>query len=404
MKYIISERQYNIISEALGVPDNILDAAEELYDVFLENLKSIDEKENEYNFKDDIDITLGDKKKINIDEYILSVEVEEYDEFDEHPQISSMGMGQLFKFNRELMMKEIDPSTEAQFSITFVANPNWEPHELFDEFNRNKEEHVASLAHELKHKYDKQSKLIDLLGHDAEYIGAQTAPRFKIPVIDLEFLHYIYYTNVAENLVRATEVASLLRSKKISQQEFREFLENNETFKKLVKIKNFTFEDLVNGISEHMDRVDEIIKQVGENPSSMDDEQKIDRILELVYINLSSAQMERFVDYIKGPMGGLFELFSFFGGLSSPEEIKVKKLKETFHKYLTRYKNDPTQFFKNQIEKFHVVANQMIKKLSKLYAMTSKSQTNESIINWELHMKLMEKKYGSKIKTKIDFI
>ena len=34
-------KQYNLISEALGVPDNILDAAEEFYNIFGPELKAV---------------------------------------------------------------------------------------------------------------------------------------------------------------------------------------------------------------------------------------------------------------------------------------------------------------------------------------------------------------------------
>jgi hypothetical protein len=67
MKIIVTKEQHNIIKEALGVPDSILDAAEELYDVFADNLKSITDKESSYEFRDDIDVVLGDKKKITMD-------------------------------------------------------------------------------------------------------------------------------------------------------------------------------------------------------------------------------------------------------------------------------------------------------------------------------------------------
>ena len=83
MKIIVTKEQHKIIKEALGVPDSILDAAEELYDMFADNLKSITDKESSYEFRDDIDVVLGDKKKITIDEYTLEVEIEEVDDFHE---------------------------------------------------------------------------------------------------------------------------------------------------------------------------------------------------------------------------------------------------------------------------------------------------------------------------------
>lgn len=397
MKYIITKKQYNLISEALGVPDNILDAAEEFYNIFLEDFKSIIRTKEEYVFTGDVDITLGGKKRIHIDEYTLRIEVNTFDEFEDTPKISSMGMGQSFMFDRDILMKRVQPSTEAEFSITFVANPDWEYNELYDEFVKDKEGRISDIAHELKHKYDKQVKQVDLMGHDAEYAGVQRSPRFGIDVIDSEFLHYLYYTNVAENLVRTTEVASQLRSKNTSREDFIEFLRQNPTFQMLSKIKNFTFEKLVNEIGQNMDQVDELMEKIGKNPHRMTNEQKINKVLELVYINVGSARMEAFNDFIKGPMGGLFELFQLFGGSVPKEEENVEEIKKKFYKYLTKYKKRPLDFFKDEIEKFHVVADKTIKKLAKLYAMTSISQTNESIINWELHRKLMEKKYGNRI-------
>ncbi len=97
------------------------------------------------------------------------------------------------------------------------------------------------------------------------------------------------------------------------------------------------------------------------------------------------------------PMGGLFELFNLFGGSTPKNEENVEEIIKKFYKYITRYKKRPLDFFKDEIGRFHFVADKTIKKLSKLYALTHKPQTNESIINWELHMKLMEKKYGNRI-------
>ncbi len=41
MKYVVTKQQYNLISEALGIPENIYEAAVEFYDIFLEDIKSI---------------------------------------------------------------------------------------------------------------------------------------------------------------------------------------------------------------------------------------------------------------------------------------------------------------------------------------------------------------------------
>jgi hypothetical protein len=68
-----------------------------------------------------------------------------------------------------------------------------------------------------------------------------------------------------------------------------------------------------------------------------------------------------------------------------------------------KHEKNPTKFFEVEFEKFNYVANKMLKKISKLYDMAKDDeQVSESILNWELHQQIMEKKYGKrKIETKI---
>ena len=66
---LITESQLKLITEALGVPENILDAADILYDVVESDIKSIDTNQDEYTFDGSIQFELGDKKKIKIDSY-----------------------------------------------------------------------------------------------------------------------------------------------------------------------------------------------------------------------------------------------------------------------------------------------------------------------------------------------
>jgi hypothetical protein len=122
---IITENHLRYITEALGVPDNILGAAEELFDIVAQNIKSINYKSDEYNFDGNIDIELGYNKKIVIDHYEILVQVKEFDEYDGKPEIMSMGMGQTFKFDRDLMMKKTKQSSNASFTITFAVPTEW---------------------------------------------------------------------------------------------------------------------------------------------------------------------------------------------------------------------------------------------------------------------------------------
>jgi hypothetical protein len=121
---VITENQLKLITEALGVPENILDAADMLYDIVEKDIKSIDSVEDEYEFDGDIEFELGDKKKVKIDSYELKVNIEEIEDQEGVLDIISMGMGGGFGFNRDVYMKETEPSTTLELSITFAVGEN----------------------------------------------------------------------------------------------------------------------------------------------------------------------------------------------------------------------------------------------------------------------------------------
>jgi hypothetical protein len=62
---LITENQLRLITEALGVPDTILDAAEKVFDSVAQDIKSNRTKRDEYTFRGNVGIQLGDKKKID---------------------------------------------------------------------------------------------------------------------------------------------------------------------------------------------------------------------------------------------------------------------------------------------------------------------------------------------------
>jgi hypothetical protein len=410
---LITENQLRLITEALGVPDFILDAAEMLYEIVENDIKSIDSVEDEYEFDGEIEFELGDKKKIKIDSYELKVEIEKVEGHgDGVIDIISMGMSGGFGFNRDVYMKESQPSTTLELTITFAVGENWEPSGLIQKMEEDRDGQIASLAHEIKHKYDKQSKKYSLMGPDATYQATQRRGNFGIPVLDRVFFRYMYYIHGIENLVRPVEVASSMRSKNITKSQFLDFLQNNRVFRELVEIKKFTFEDFINGLKEDEDRLDALIEHIGEDPSEMTLDDKINRVLEVAYIDLVNNRMEIFVRMTQHHMDDMLKFGGQLGLLPSHLEKDVKKLEKTdevrskFLSYVMKYEKNPTKFFEDEIENFQYIANKMIKKISKLYAMAKDDQqpVEESIKNWELYQKVKEQKEGKiKISTKYKF-
>ena len=137
------------------------------------------------------------------------------------------------------------------------------------------------------------------------------------------------------------------------------------------------------------------------NICNMSNEEKILKVLELVYINLANAKMESFDKYfytheekIFSMLGPLARLFGNGKELSAEKE----KVKKKFENFVTKYQDRELEFFQDECERFNYVATNLLKRISKIYSLIpdEKEQTNESILNWELHQKLMEKKNGKR--------
>jgi len=408
MKIILTETQYKILNEALGVPEGILDAASDLYEIVANLIKGIDYKKNEYIINQSVDLTISDYQ---IDSLDLHVNVEHIQGYDGKAELASMGVGQNFSYNRKVQLKVQLLDTEIELHITFVVGNEWEPEDLYERFTRDRVDTESTMAHELKHKYDKQKKQFDLIGKDAEYqTYSKGNLRFGIPEIDYKFMRYNYFMQAAESLVRPTELASRMRQRKILKSKFLNFLKEDRAFKEISEIRDYSFEKLIDGLKEQIDRVDALLKHIGQYNENLTEDEKINITLKLVYVNLVNNKVELFDQMTSSPMDSIKSLLNkAFGGLGihqmTDEEKNLEKVREKFINYLTKYDNDPIMFFKDRCKQLSDDANKIIKKIGKLYAMAEDDQPmNESIINWELHQKLMEKKYGkTKLETEFKF-
>jgi hypothetical protein len=130
----------------------------------------------------------------------------------------------------------------------------------------------------------------------------------------------------------------------------------------------------------------------------MTDDEKIKRVLELVYINLVNNKMEIFMDMTTNRREELEnQLRQMMGQPVDPMKGDIGDVRKKFFNYITKFRDKPIEFFKSEIENLNYTANKILKRISKLYAMAQDDvQVSESIINWELHQQLMEKKYGKR--------
>ena len=399
MKIIITESQLKLIKEAVGVPKNIIEEGKRLFDIVKNQLKKIRSTKSDYTFNDiNIDLTISDIKLTHLN---LTVNVEVLDSYDgTEALIASMGVGNEFDFDEGVMMQVNAETSTIDLVINFIVSETWEPNDLYTAFVEKTTHNTSIMAHELMHRFRRSKKSKGLAGDTADYQAyASGKLNFGIPVIN-EFMMYSYFIQNEENVVRPAEVASRMIQKGITREMFYKFITEDEVFKELKKIQNFSFDYLIQKLHDQMGRVDKLLQHIGENTETLPEDEKIRMVLELVCINLTNLKMEFFEKFILTRQEQMFSQLGPFAqlmGAKPPSENKTKLLKK-FQNHVSKYENRETDFFKDECERFNYVATKLMKRISKVYSLIpdEKEQTNESILDWELHQKLMEKRYGKR--------
>lgn len=411
-KIIITERQMdlivkNLLSEAVGVPEHIIESAEELYEIVTNQLKRL----NDYGSNQDFTV---DGLNLKISDYVinsmeLNVAIHEPDGYEGPVVIASAGVANQFKFDKKILMKVHKEDNEIELRLNFVAEEDgWDAEDIYNCFTNDKVEMISIMAHEMKHKFDKQKKKTDLIGRDADYQAyASQRLNFGIPVIN-DFMRYSYFIQGAENLVRPTEMATRMKLKGITKDQFREFFENDKTFQELKSIRDFSYKHFITELYEQMDSIDDLLEHAGLDYQNMTEEEKIKEVLRLVYMNLAHAKKDNFDKMTSDGNSMLADLRRMLNLPVPPSENEegFDKVRNKFLNHLIKYRDREDEFFIDECERFNYEATKLIKRLVKIYSLIpdEKEQTNESIINWDLHQQIMEKKYGRrKIKTKYDF-
>ena len=140
-------------------------------------------------------------------------------------------------------------------------------------------------------------------------------------------------------------------------------------------INNFTYEGLKSELKDYIPQIDGVLNRTT-NETFNTDEEKIDEILRLVYVNLvnntlnttKSIMVNNFFEELMGFHGEKDELF--------------RKIANS----VIKFENNEKNFYLYEEKKFKRISGIMMKKLSKLYSMAKDEKS--SIKNWGLHHKI----------------
>lgn len=375
MRYKIKK----IIRESLGVPSGINQAAKLLYDQLIQQTEYVEEvsDSNEYQFEIKDNFTISDFSFEGVDVTIKCHENEDY------PKIELLGLsvkteGKL-KDRQKPVISYITPSILNVNLMFLVPKDNWDFNDIHEYIVTHKSDLVSSISHEFKHSYDHFKKNLENPSVYAEY-NVFSNIRLGIPPLD-EFSHLMYFIHSTENLTRASELSARLEVENISRSEFLSFLKSTKIYQNLKKAQSFTYEGLKKELMNYIPKIDEVLIHLNEDTSISDDE-KIERIMDLYVITLINAKGSSLQDLlVTNPFEAILGL-----------QKNKRKYFEDFIRKITKL-DSGKKFFEYQEKFFKFVANKMIKKISKLYAML-----NESIVDWEMYHKVVKPKYQGFVK------
>ena len=372
----LKENIKKALDEELGVPKNIVNVGNQVYDEIMNEL----DDDEEISTSEDYETTLYSKDGFTISDltfhYVsFSIESIPHKEYD----IAGMATSDASKVTKKFKVKT--KFNKDNFNIKFILaipeNDEVKGSDIKNFLNNNKPKVVSSIVHELKHYYDSFKKRKGNLKDRVNY-EVFSSNKFANIIPLNEFLHNSYFIHSIENLVRPSEIASLIDTGKITKKEFYKFLMDNETYKKLKKIESFTDEGLRSELKQDIENIKFIFKENQIPFKNMNDDEIIDKCLELFMTNIvnwKGMSMNRrlasnFLEALLGFSGKKAEYFNDY--------IKeVNKFGDNFKKYFE---------YEEKYSKF--VANKMIRKIAKLFAM-SKDIKNESINNRELWLKAL---------------
>ena len=374
----MSYTKKEILSEVLGVPENIENVSKKIYKFFIGEL----EKDKDFPIDSDIEYSLELKGSFKIADFKIkkvgiNVLFATTDQITE-PVFYGMAFnagGQLDPKNFQLIPNVTDEIV-LTFKFALPENRDVMFGELLNTIKSDESEFLSSITHELQHGYENFKKPIESSKERARYSGVMGV-NFSLPPVR-RFLHYLYFISATENVVRPVEVNSLMKSSKIKRDKFVSFLTDTRIYKTYKEASEFTLEKFKSDLMDHMDRINEILTEVGEIDSYTTDEQKVNRLIELLYINLTNEIIGGYKDILQTDF---FEAVFGFSGAKA----------EAFEKFVNevlKYKNNPMKFFEYEIYKMHQVSTNMMKKLSKMYALID---NKKSIKNWDIHDKITKR-------------
>jgi hypothetical protein len=221
----------------------------------------------------------------------------------------------------------------------------------------------VKITHELKHLFDNIVKpnfnLSTIIDYDAS-VRVET----KIPPLN-DFMFAIYFTSDIEKSVRNSELFSLLQQNKVTKQNFREFLNSDDTIKRLKIYQNISFNDVINEIkTKYLDVIKNELSRYSQNYDfeNMNPDEVVKKYLSAFYLGFVRSMDFQLKKYI----------------VNFPEDIQKIQNNPKFKKELDKIFNlGETKYLNYFYEKEKIIKNsatETLKKIHKLFNLLSEGK------------------------------
>ena len=364
-----------VLKEALGVPKDITKTAIDLYESILKEMR---DNISPYDTDDEHDLSISKSFYVNdfeIDGIDFKINIAESTLTDK-PDISAFafGVGHSIDTNKGVRMRhEIKHGDTVKLMVNVVVpESKWKFQDIYDMFIEKRVKIIGSLTHELKHSYDYYKNPNRSVYNTGQY-QAYSNTFLGLPPIDA-FLYDLYFVHEIENLVRPSEIATDIELKGIKQKDFLKFIESDPVYKRLKSISNFSVENLKKSLKLFIPQIDAIFQKLNISTDISDDE-KVELILKFAYFTIVNRKIESIINILQTTV------FEKIRGELNPDKVDYyNKLHDRVQRF-SSYK----EFYEYEEKMFRYTAKKLMKKISKLYAITKTDES--SILDWELHHK-----------------
>ena len=348
--------------ERLGVPEVILDIAEEIYPKILLSIGDNDTVkmlENSSMYVNG-DFNIND---FNFNRILFNYNIVEDDDLE----IIGMSQSTNYKLTDKYKLKTVPTDGMVELKIIISGPKSIKGLNIKELFEENKKTVISSLSHELKHAYDDYKDSLGDVQLRSNY-DVYTKERFGIKPMD-SFLNRLYFTSSIESLVRPTEVASLLKMGDITKKEFYDFIKNDRTYKLLTELSKFNIEDWRNEIKEYIPEIIKFFESLEvEGVGVLDEEEIVDEFLRVCYVIIKNWKAKQTYNIFLNR-----EIEHLIGFMPEKEQMFRKHLNK-----INRFGNDYKKYYEYEAKTIRYVADNLKKKIAKLFDM-AKDEKNESI-------------------------